>query len=682
MNGTKLQRIGILLLILFAIGATAWNMWGNNINSVELDIESQGKGKVTIEPQKEKYKVGEKIKLVAIPEKGWKFVEWSGDINKKENTIDIEVKENMTIKPIFEEEKFTIKIEKTGEGNISINPDKEFFNNDETITIEAQPDEGWEFVKWGNNIDSNNKRIELTIEKNMTINPLFEKKQFSLNINIEGEGNYKLEPDKEKYEYEEEVTVTAEPAEGWKFIEWEGDIQSGHKSADIKINKDTTISAIFEKKEYSLNTQIEGDGSVKIEPDKEKYEYEEEVTVTAEPAEGWKFIEWTGDIKSEHSSADVKITKDMKISPIFEKREYELSIETQGKGRLKIEPDKEKYDYKEEVTVTAEPAEGWEFIEWKGDIQSEHKTVDIKITEDMSIEPLFEQKQYKIDVSKEGQGNIKINPDKEYYNYGDKVTLKAEPKQGWKFIQWSGDINKQNNSLEIEITNNINIKSIFESKKYTININTEGKGKVTIEPDKEQYNYNEEIIITPAPTEGWDFIKWTGDINSKETPLKINIKKDINITSLFRNPDNIVKFKDKRLEEIIRQKIDQPEGELYLNMVSDIKKIEASGMSIKSLEGIGSLKSLEYLDLSRKWVEGTWNYNFISDLKPLSNLENLNYLDLSGNNIEDITPLIQNKGLTKDDYIKLTNNNLNLAEGSETMKNIEKLKSRGIKVEY
>jgi len=52
------------------------------------------------------------------------------------------------------------------------------------------------------------------------------------------------------------------------------------------------------------------------------------------------------------------------------------------------------------------------------------------------------------------------------------------------------------------------------------------------------------------------------------------------------------------------------------------------------------------------------------------------------NQISDISPLVENSGLGEGDYVLLSNNNLDLSEGSEDMENIRQLEGRGVVVHY
>lgn len=77
---------------------------------------------------------------------------------------------------------------------------------------------------------------------------------YTLIINVSGEGN--TEPIPGTYTYDEltQVTITASPAYGYRFDQWEGDASGTSTSVTIVMNSDRSITARFEsaeRKEYT-----------------------------------------------------------------------------------------------------------------------------------------------------------------------------------------------------------------------------------------------------------------------------------------------------------------------------------------------------------------------------------------------------------------------------------------------
>lgn len=71
------------------------------------------------------------------------------------------------------------------------------------------------------------------------------------------------------------------------------------------------------------------------------------------------------------------------------------------------------FESNSEVTLTAEPNEGWIFVRWQGDVESTENPLTITITRDMNIEAVFEEESSSdivyLNVNVIGEGNVTIN---------------------------------------------------------------------------------------------------------------------------------------------------------------------------------------------------------------------------------------------------------------------------------
>ncbi len=89
------------------------------------------------------------------------------------------------------------------------------------------------------------------------------------------------------------------------------------------------MTAHFEIKTYSAEIDIEGEGSVEIEPDQAEYEHGEEIELTPEPEEGYVFDHWVinGEVYEEET-IEIEIDEDKEIIARFEKEEVEDELNT------------------------------------------------------------------------------------------------------------------------------------------------------------------------------------------------------------------------------------------------------------------------------------------------------------------------------------------------------------------
>ena len=110
-----------------------------------------------------------------------------------------------------------------------------------------------------------------------------------------------------------------------------------------------------------------------------------------------------------------------------------------------------------------------------------------------------------------------------------------------------------------------------------------------------------------------------------------------------------------------------------LGEITTLTTLVLSGNQISDISALAGLTSLIRLDLDG---------NQITDISVLADMSELGRLNLTGNQISDISPLVANSGLGSGDRIQLVDNNLDLSAGSDDLKNIEALKTRGSAVDH
>jgi hypothetical protein len=69
------------------------------------------------------------------------------------------------------------------------------------------------------------------------------------NISPKNSGTITKSPDKTSYSPNEEVTLTAKPAKGYKFKQWQGDASGSEATITIKMNGNQNVTAVFEEEE-------------------------------------------------------------------------------------------------------------------------------------------------------------------------------------------------------------------------------------------------------------------------------------------------------------------------------------------------------------------------------------------------------------------------------------------------
>ncbi|MEX2573895.1 MAG: hypothetical protein WD317_06340 [Balneolaceae bacterium] len=293
---------------------------------------------------------------------------------------------------------------------------------------------------------------------------------YILSTTITPEEGGSVSPEGGEFEEGAQVEISSEASEGWRFVEWQGDLNGSDPSASVILDSDKNITAVFVRREYPLNLEIEGEGSVTEEvveaAEKGEFEHGTTVRLTAEADDGWRFAEWrgdTGETGDEETLTDAEITvtveEERNITAVFVRREYPLNIEIEGEGSVTEEVVEEaaKGDFEHGTTVrlTAEADDGWRFMEWRGDtgeVDEEALTdgeITVTVEEERNITAVFEQ-EFTVNLNTVGSGVIRTEPENGPFLYEDDVTLTAEGDEGWRFDVWEGDLTGVDNPATIE----------------------------------------------------------------------------------------------------------------------------------------------------------------------------------------------------------------------------------------
>jgi hypothetical protein len=190
------------------------------------------------------------------------------------------------------------------------------------LTVNATPFNGYEFFRWSNGSTANPYTFTVTQSSNLTAQ--FRKKNFDVTTNIEGEGTIEqtilTQSANSSYEFETKVKLEAIPENGWEFKEWKGDYAGTNNPIEVDVVEDKEYTAVFERKEFDLIIEIEGEGTVQQEvvTSPSKYDYQTVIKLTAVPESGWTFKEWKGAISSNLNPISLTVNEDKNIIVAFE----------------------------------------------------------------------------------------------------------------------------------------------------------------------------------------------------------------------------------------------------------------------------------------------------------------------------------------------------------------------------
>ena len=115
------------------------------------------------------------------------------------------------------------------------------------------------------------------------------------------------------------------------------------------------------------------------------------------------------------------------------------------------------------VSITATPNSGYYFTGWTGSTTSNELTLDITITEDISLVANFQLiPVYSLTVTTTDGGTVDINEGS--YEEGSEITITASASENYKFVNWTnsnGDQIGEEESITISLDSDIQIQANF-----------------------------------------------------------------------------------------------------------------------------------------------------------------------------------------------------------------------------
>ncbi len=431
-------------------------------------------------------------------------------------------------------DRYTLTTPVVGQGSVTRDPNQGDYAPDQVVELTAVPDPGWVFAGWSGGATGTDLTIDVTMTGNLTVTATFSRDRYSLVILAAGQGTVARSPDQPLYYYGDEVVLTADPAPGWSLSHWSGALTGSENPKTLTMTGNHSVLATFTEAEYTLTTQVVGQGSIQRDPDQPTYHEGDQVELRAVPAAGWRFVGWSGALSGSVNPKTLTITdEDAQVTATFEVAEYSLTVNVAGQGQVTWSPQQATYHYGDTVTLTATPAQDWSFAHWSGGATGSQNPKTLVITGDTEVVAHFEPPRYTLTTQVVGQGSIQRDPNQATYYLDTEVELRAVPAAGWRFTGWSGGLSGSTNPKTLTITGDVQVTATFVRIEYTLDIEVVGQGQVTQSPQQQTYHYGDTVTLTAAHDPGWAFDHWSGDVGGSQNPKTFTIDDNMQVTAHF-----------------------------------------------------------------------------------------------------------------------------------------------------
>ena len=364
------------------------------------------------------------------------------------------------------------------------------YNQGASCTVTATANSGYTFTNWteNGNVVSTQANYTFTVTDNRTLVANFQTQTQSYTItvsanpsnggNVTGGGSYNQGTS---------CTVSATANSGYTFSNWteNGNVVSTQANYTFTVTGNRVLVANFQAQpqNYTITVTanptdagtVTGGGT---------YQQGQSCTVHATPATGYTFLKWTenGAQVSTNPNYTFNVTGNRTLVAQFQGQSYYIATSsnptnggtTSGNGL---------YQYGENCTVTATPAQGYEFVNWKenGSVVSDEASYSFTISNGRNLIAYFTLQTLEITTSIEPtEGGTVIGGGT--YNYGDEVTISVETNEDWAFQNWTenGNVVAEEKTFTFIATANHNFVA---NLMYTEGIGEQGNHTLVLYPN-------------------------------------------------------------------------------------------------------------------------------------------------------------------------------------------------------
>ena len=214
------------------------------LNIISLPANS---GTVTRDPVKENYGCGETVTLTAVPNPGFKFDSWSGDLTGTTNPAMLVMNGTKNVSANFVADvQYTVNVSASGFGTVTKEPDKAFYSAGESVTLTATPSLGNLFTNWSGDATGTTNPLTVQVNNNLSVVGNFAPAPPRiLTVTANGNGGVAKNPDKATYLNGETVTLTAVPGADSSFTGWGGDATGTTNPFVLVMEGDKAVTANF-----------------------------------------------------------------------------------------------------------------------------------------------------------------------------------------------------------------------------------------------------------------------------------------------------------------------------------------------------------------------------------------------------------------------------------------------------
>ena len=326
------------------------------------------------------YDHGDECRLTATATEGYRFVNWTKNDEQvsADSAYAFTVTETATYIAHFQKKTYTVSVAADPEAGGTVTGGG-MFEHGQSCTVKATANEGFVFQGWsiGGGTVTEASEYTFSVTGDCTLTATFAEVppgEYVISVEasptdggtVSGGGTYTEGS---------QVTLTATANEGYTFTQWQDGNTSNPRT--ITVTGDATYTATFTRNVYTITVSanpidggtVSGGGG---------YSYGDLCTLSATPATGYTFVNWTenGIPFIDTTDTTIIVTDNRTFVAQFQKKSYTISTNVNPSGSGSVTGGGA-YTYGQTCTLTALPANGYTFSQWQDGNNENPRTITV-----------------------------------------------------------------------------------------------------------------------------------------------------------------------------------------------------------------------------------------------------------------------------------------------------------------
>ncbi|AZN39211.1 InlB B-repeat-containing protein [Paenibacillus albus] len=496
------------------------------INDYSLTYTAGLHGSLTGDTDQSVTYLSDGTEVTAVPAAGYHFVDWSDGKDTASRT-DTSVADDLSVTANFAINEYTLTYTAGLHGTLTGNAGQTVNHGSDGATVVAVPATGYHFVDWSDGKETaSRKDTGITADLNVTAN--FAINQYTLTYTAGANGTLTGDPDQIVNHGADGTTVVAVPAAGYHFVDW-SDGKDTASRTDTGVTGVISVTANFAINEYTLTYVAGSNGTLTGNPDQTVKHGSDGTTVTAVPATGYHFVNWS-DGKDTASRKDTGITADLSVTANFAINQYTLAYSAGANGTLTGDTEQTVNHGADGTSVTAVPAANYHFVDWSDGKKAATRT-DTGVTGGISVTANFAINEFTLTYTAGTNGTLTGDTDQTVAYGSDGTIVTAVPATGYHFVGWS-DGKDTASRTDTSVAADLSVTANFAINEYTLTYTAGLNGTLTGDAGQTVTHGSDGTTVVAVPATGYHFVEWS---DGKDTASRkdTGITADLSVTASF-----------------------------------------------------------------------------------------------------------------------------------------------------